>query len=225
MAPEPPVFSASLGFTPPHAGKLCRTWYTIFGTLAPGIRPLICLHGGPGIPHNYLLPIRHLASPPHNIPVIMYDQLGCGNSTRLPEKKDDGSFWTVELFLSELDNLLEKLGIQDGYDILGQSWGGMLGACHAIRQPKGLNKLIIANSPASMELWVQAAKKLLSKLPEDVQETLLKHERDGTTDSEGYETAMEWYYDRHVCRVKPTPEELVASFAALKEDNTVYLTM
>ena len=55
------------------------------------------------------------------------------------------------MFLNELDNLVEKLGIQK-YDVLGQSWGGMLGAMHAINRPKGLRKLIIADSPASMEL-------------------------------------------------------------------------
>lgn len=157
--------------------------------------------------------------------MIMYDQLGCGKSTHLREKMGDGSFWTVELFLSELDNLLTHLGIQDDYDLLGQSWGGMLGACHAIRQPEGLHKLIIANSPASMKLWVQAADKLRGKLPKDIQETLLKNEKDGTTDSEEYEKTMEVYYDRHVCRVKPTPEDLSASFNMLKADQTVFLTM
>jgi proline-specific peptidase len=114
-------------------------WYTIFGDLKSSVRPLICLHGGPGAPHNYLLPIRNLVTT-HKIPVIMYDQLGCGNSTHLPEKNGDGKFWTVDLFLSELDNLLSHLGIQDDYDLLGQSWGGMLGASHVIRQPKGLKK-------------------------------------------------------------------------------------
>jgi L-proline amide hydrolase len=79
----------------------------------------------------------------------MYDQLGCGRSTHLPEKKGDGNFWTIGLFLSELDNLLSHLRIQDDYDILGQSWGGVLGNEHAVRQPKGLKKLILANTPAS----------------------------------------------------------------------------
>jgi pimeloyl-ACP methyl ester carboxylesterase len=57
---------------------------------------------------------------PHGIPVIMYDQLGCGNSTHLQEKNGDGTFWTISLFLSELDNLLRHLGIQDEYYLLGQ---------------------------------------------------------------------------------------------------------
>lgn len=81
----------------------------------------------------------------------MYDQLGCGRSTHLPHLRGNTDFWTVDLFLRELENLVEKLGVED-YDLLGQSWGGMLGSEHAIRQPKGLKKLIISNSPASMEL-------------------------------------------------------------------------
>lgn len=101
----------------------------------------------------------------------------------------------------------------------------MLAACHAIRQPKGLHKLVIADSPASMELWVQAAEKLRTELPKDVQETLVKHEKDGTTDSKEYEAAMQVFYDRHVCRVKPWPEEFARSEDLLKEDNTVYMTM
>lgn len=219
-----PTFEAEVDFTPPNAGKPCKTWYTIFGTLSKGIRPLVCLHGGPGVPHNYILPIQNLWTT-HGIPVIFYDQLGCGNSTHLQEKKGDGSFWTVSLFLSELDNLLSHLGIQDDYDLLGQSWGGMLASCHAIRQPKGLRRLVIADSPASMELWVQAADKLRQDLPPEVQETLLKHEKDGTTESKEYEEAMQVFYDRHVCRTKPTPKEFAKAEELLKEDNTVYMTM
>ncbi|CAF9919593.1 MAG: hypothetical protein HETSPECPRED_004044 [Heterodermia speciosa] len=215
---------STLDFTVPGLEKPCKTWYTIFGSLSKSVRPLVVLHGGPGVPHHYLLPIADIATK-YGTPVIMYDQLGCGNSTRLPEKNGAGDFWTVDLFLSELDNLLTKLGIKDNYDLLGQSWGGMLGACHAIRQPKGLNKLVIADSPASMELWITAADRLRTGLPSDVQETLTRCEKDGKTDTEEYEKAVEVYYDRHLCRVKPTPAELKKSFEVMKEDMTVLLTM
>ena len=137
----------------------------------------------------------------------------------------DGKFWTVELFLAELDNLLKHLGIQDDYDLLGQSWGGMLGSCHAINQPKGLHRLVIADSPASMKMWVIAADTLRQSLPPDVQATLLKHEADGTTDSPEYEAAMQVFYDRHVCRVTPKPKDWDDTEAAIKADQTVYLTM
>ena len=52
-----------------------------------------------------------------------------------------------------------------------------------------------------------------------------KHQQDGTTDSEEYEAAIQVFYERHVCRVKPVPKDLEDSFVAMKEDPTVYNTM
>lgn len=54
-----------------------------------------------------------------------YDQIGCGRSTHLPEKLGDEAFWSVELFVRELDNLIYYLGLREtGFHLLGQSWGG-----------------------------------------------------------------------------------------------------
>ncbi|MEV6605179.1 proline iminopeptidase-family hydrolase [Kutzneria sp. NPDC051319] len=134
-------------------------------------------------------------------------------------------FWTVELFLSELDNLLHALGIADRYALLGQSWGGMLAAEHAVRRPAGLRGLVIANSPASMRLWSAAADRLRAELPPDVEKTLRTHEADGTTDSQEYKDAVDVFYERHVCRVVPMPAEVAATFEALDADPTVYHAM
>jgi len=161
----------------------------------------------------------------YGIPVIFYDQLGNGKSTHLQEKMGDVSFWTEQLFRDELDNLLEKLGIRQDFDLLGQSWGGMLGAAYASSRPLGLNRLVISNSPASMSLWLVACNKLRDELPKDVQDTLLKHEKAGTTDSEAYEAAVNVFYERHLCRVKPMPQEAVDSLDWIKKDPTVYHTM
>ncbi len=202
-----------------------QTWYRVTGDLTAtrdaGRVPLVVLHGGPGVPHDYTLRIAGVAE--QGRAVVHYDQLGCGRSTHLPDKGAD--FWDVALFLDELDNLLEVLGIDDGYDLLGQSWGGMLAAEHAVRRPAGLRAMVIANSPASMELWLAEANRLREELPDDVQATLLREEQAGTTDSEQYAEAEKVFYDRHVCRVVPNPPEVVASFAALEEDPTVYHTM
>ncbi len=121
-----------------------ETWYRVTGDLSTGV-PLVLLHGGPGAAHNYLDSLTRLAS--EDRAVVHYDQVGCGLSTHLPEAPKE--FWTVQLFLDELSALLAHLGIADNYDVLGQSWGGMLGAEHAITRPKGLRKLILSNSPAS----------------------------------------------------------------------------
>jgi pimeloyl-ACP methyl ester carboxylesterase len=60
-----------------------QVWYRIAGTDRPGI-PVLCLHGGPGMPHDYLEPLEDLAS---SRPVIFYDQLGCGRSDRPADRR------------------------------------------------------------------------------------------------------------------------------------------
>lgn len=205
-------------------GRLKRdgehTWYRVIGEI--GDEPtVVVLHGGPGATHDYLLPLEKLAAPGRA--VVLYDQVGSGRSSHLPH--EPSSAWTVGRFLDELDQLLDELGIGDDYVLFGQSWGGMLAAEHAVRRPAGLRGLIIANSPASMPLWREAADGLRSALPVEVQRTLLAHEAAGTTDSAEYVDAMHVYYRRHVCRTDPWPPELEATLTALDADPTVYHAM
>lgn len=214
--------TGEVDFNVPAAGKPCKTWYEVHGDLSAA-RPLIVLHGGPGIDHNYMVPIARLAST-HGIPVVLYDQLGAGNSTHLQEKLGDASFWTVQLFLDELDNLTRALGIAE-YDLLGHSWGGMLAAEHAVRQPKGLRRLILASPPSSMKLWLEAANWLRKELPQEVQDTMAKYEAKEDFEAEEYQAAVMEFYKRFVCRTDPMPDEFLNSFESLAKDNTVYMTM
>jgi L-proline amide hydrolase len=198
-----------------------RTWYRVTGEPGRGRPALVAVHGGPGSTHDYLLNLARFAE--DGWPVIHYDQLGNGGSTHLPDKGAD--FWTVDLFLAELDNLLCGLGIAEDYVLFGQSWGGMLAARHAADQPPGLRGLIIANSPASYPLWLDEAARLRAELPPGVNETLLRHESAGTTDSDEYFQAMRVFYARHVCRLDPWPRDYLASFMEVYNDPTVYFTM
>ena len=198
-----------------------QTWYRVTGDLTSPKTPLVVAHGGPGCTHDYVLSIASIAE--SGRPVIHYDQLGNGRSTHLPDK--GGDFWTVDLFLDELDNLLDHLGIKDRYFLLGQSWGGMLGAEHGIRQPAGLKALVISNSPASMELWASEAEKLRAELPREVDEALRRHEADGTYSDPEYLAAQKVYYDLHVCRVLPNPPEVLATEHYMEQDAHVYNVM
>lgn len=199
-----------------------KTWYRITGSLNSEKLPLVVAHGGPGCTHDYVDAFTDITLLDGRA-VIHYDQLGNGNSTRLTDKGPD--FWTVDLFLEELDMLLKHLGIQGRYAYLGQSWGGMLGAEHAVGQPAGLKALVIANSPANMHTWVAEANRLRRELPVDVQETLLRHEKAGTLTDPEYIAVSRVFYDRHVCRVNPWPKEVARTFAIMDEDNTVYRNM
>jgi L-proline amide hydrolase len=198
-----------------------ETWYRISGELGATKKPVFILHGGPGAAHNYvdsykLLSLRDRA-------VIHYDQLGCGNSTLLPDKGAD--FWTVQLFIDELNNLIDHLGQRGAFHVLGQSWGGMLGAEYGITRPAGLKSLVIANSPASMALWSSEAMRQRREMPQDIQDALNRHEKAGTTADPEYQKATMWVYERHVCRVVPFPPEVTATFEQVARNPTVYNTM
>ncbi|EXJ80075.1 hypothetical protein A1O3_08361 [Capronia epimyces CBS 606.96] len=141
--------------------------------------------------HNYLLSISALAErPEYGIPVVFYDQIGSGRSTHLREKRLDEAFWKHELFIAELDN---PLGIADDFDLLGQSWGAMLGAIFAIRGHRGLRRLIISNSPL----------------------TLSKHEADKTNTDPEYLQAVEYFYNLQLYRNCPFPKDLLDALARL----------
>ncbi|KAL9621736.1 MAG: hypothetical protein Q9160_003854 [Pyrenula sp. 1 TL-2023] len=247
MTMERPL-EGKIPFSVPGAGKACETWYKVIGNLgklritlqpSPSLTPktlistdsdstpLIAAHGGPGAGHEYLLPLSDLHTK-YAIPVIFYDQLGCGKSTRLPEKAGDEAFWTVQLFISELENLVDYFGLrrrQHGFDFLGQSWGGMLGGAYAAQQPVGLRRLILADAPSSVPLFLEGVKALVKKLPKEACEAIEEGERMGDFGGEKYKEGCLVFYRRHVCRVEPWPEELVTAFGHLEEDTTVYLTM
>jgi L-proline amide hydrolase len=198
-----------------------RTWYQLSGTPGAGRPVLVVLHGGPGSTHDYLARLAELTA--SGTPVLLYDQLGNGGSTHLPDRGAD--FWTVRLFQDELDNLLRTLGFESDYVLLGHSWGGMLGAVHGAARPAGLRGLIVSNSPASYPLWLAEVDRLRRELPEDVQAVLARHEAAGTERSQEYFEAARVFYDRHICRVLPWPGAFTASFMEISNDPTVYYTM
>jgi L-proline amide hydrolase len=198
-----------------------KTWYRVTGRPGAGRPAVVVLHGGPGSTHDYLVGLAALAQ--HGWPVVHYDQLGNGGSTHLPDK--GAEFWTPQLFLDELDNLLLRLDLRDDYVLVGQSWGGMLAALHASARPEGLRGLVVADAPASYRLWLREMRVLRGRLPDGVDETLRRHEAAGTTDSQEYFDAMMVFYNRHVCTLDPWPREFVATFMEIYNDPTVYYAM
>lgn len=197
-----------------------ETWYRVVGDLDGGPTPVVICHGGPGAGHDYTEPIAELSR--YGRGCVLYDQLGCGKSEHLPKAPPD--FWSPQLFKDELVALTEHLGVAHRYAVVGQSWGGMLALEHALDAPAALRAIVVADSPASMPLWVAEANRLREDLPPEVQETLTLHEEAGTTDDPAYEKAVRVYYDRHLCRV-PWPDCVERTFTQMAEDPTVYHTM
>ena len=193
-----------------YGGETFKTYYKVFGDLNNDSQiPLVAIHGGPGLTHDYLLPISDVARDGH-APVIFYDQIGNGRSTHLKQKPP--TFWTVDLFVNELYNLLRALKIQNKYNILGHSWGGELAAEFAVTwHSYGLKKLILSDAPASSELMGQSVFGLLQAFPKDVQEGV----EGGLADPQKYFAAFSVFSAVHGCTVVPVPLPLNVSFGAV----------
>lgn len=202
------------GFVPVDGG---RAWYRINGTrhFARGQTPVLAIHGGPGFSHHYMLALTDLAE---ERPVIFYDQLDSGNS----ERPGDPANWTVERFVSEVDDVRRALGL-NRVIVLGSSWGGTVAAEYAIRQPRGLHGLVLASPLISTPRWIADNTAYRKELPAEVRQTLDAHEAAGTTDSQEYQDAVMVFYKRHLCRLEPWPAEVDRAFELANFD--LYVTM
>ncbi len=128
-------------------------------------KPLIIIHGGPGLTQDYLLPgLDKLAETNF---VIFYDQRGCGRSTG--EINDETM--NIPSLVDDIDHIRKAFRF-DKVSILGHSWGGFLAMHYAIAHPKAVDKLILSNSmPASSEdlsLFVNEVTRLTSPYQEEL---------------------------------------------------------
>lgn len=192
-----------------------KIWYQIAGHESSGI-PLLTIHGGPGAPHNYLKPLIAFKQ---ERPVIFYDQLGCGNS----ERPNDLNLWTIERFVDELEQIRTELKL-DKVHILGQSWGTMLALEYYLKKnPKGVMSLILSGPFLSTKIWMWDQMKWISLLPKNIQDNIKIHEKNEDFNSIEYQDAMMCFYRKHLCRIDPWPEDLIAAMEGMGMD--VYLNM
>lgn len=194
-----------------------NVWYrSVGGGSAQEQPPVLALHGGPGVPSDYIEDITQLASDTRR--VILYDQLGCGRSDR----PNNPTMWTIQRFVDELGIVRKALRL-DKIHLWGQSWGGILAIEYALTQPQGMVSLTLASTASSMPTWIAEANRLRAELPPEIQNTLLRHEEAGTTDDPEYQKAMMAFYERHVIRIVPMPPQVARAFDNMGQQ--VYYTM
>ncbi|MGW1128048.1 alpha/beta fold hydrolase [Streptomyces sp. NPDC002526] len=105
----------------------------------PSHRTLLVIHGGPDWDHTYLRePLSELAETHH---LILPDLRGCGRSTLgLPDDQ-----YTPDAAVEDLIALMDALGIGQA-DVLGFSYGGLLGQRLALAAPHRVRRLILAST-------------------------------------------------------------------------------
>jgi proline iminopeptidase len=166
--------------------------------------PLLVIHGGPGLPHNYLRSLERLANERE---VVFWDQLGCGNS----ECPSNTELWTMERSVAELDAVVKALDL-NRFHVFGNSWGGMLAQQYALDATSGAVSLTISNSIASIPQFSDMVARLKSELDPATQAAIDRHEAAGTTYSAEYQAAIRTWNETYLCRVRPWPTELEEAF-------------
>jgi proline iminopeptidase len=166
--------------------------------------PLLVIHGGPGLPHNYLSALERLADERE---VIFWDQLGCGNS----DCPSNAQLWTMERSVAEMDSVVKALGLNH-FHIFGNSWGGMLAQQYALDATPDAASLVISNSIASIPEFAKMVARLKSELDPSTQSAIDRHEAAGTTHSAEYQAAIRTWNETYLCRVRPWPRELEEAF-------------
>lgn len=189
-----------------HGGKI---WYGISGNKESSDTPLIVIHGGPGMSHNYLYPLADLADQRQ---VIFYDQLDAG----LSERPNNPENWDITRFLLEIDDLRESLDLPKVV-IFGNSWGATIAASYAANNPAGIEKLILSSPLINTEQWLADNKIHRENLPFNVQSVMDRCEKQGQESSQAYQDAVEVFYNRHFCRANPWPDYVIETMNALNE--------
>jgi proline iminopeptidase len=185
------------GFMPFHG---LRTYYRIVGE-ASQKPPLVLLHGGPGSSHNYFEVLDDLAERDQR-QLIMYDQLGCGQSSQPDDQAD--LFYNKKNWAEELSSLRKYLGLKKIH-LLGQSWGGMLAIIYLCDyQPAGINSVILSSTLSSAKLWASELHRLQHYLPQSEQEAIKDAESRHDFTGQAYEKANDHFMAEHV--IAPSPD-------------------
>jgi len=202
----------SSGFVEVEGGRI---WYRSNGDRHRDLPPLVGIHGGPGVPHEYLLPLTALSGERR---VILYDQLDVGKSDRPGDPKN----WTVPRFVGEIDALRKALKLEQMH-LFGNSWGGTIAAEYAIGRPQGLSSLTLSGPLLSTSRWIADNDDYIRALPQAAQDALARSGGKGAEHDPQVAMALAEYNRRHLCRIDPWPDFLESAMNGT--NTTVYNTM
>jgi proline iminopeptidase len=111
-----------------------RIFYEVVGSGDP----IVVVHGGPGLDHEYLRPGLDALATMHAL--IYYDQRGTGRSTA----ELDASVINFDAFVEDIERLREVLGYER-VSVLGHSFGALIALEFARRYPDRTRALILMN--------------------------------------------------------------------------------
>jgi proline iminopeptidase len=160
---------ASTGTVATPEVELAYEAYGAAGTATP----VIVANGGPGLSHVYMLQndvwTRRLA---RNRQIVFYDQRGTGKSKQV---KPDAA-WGMDAQVADLEAVRAKFGFSK-FDLVGDSYGGLLAMAYAAAHPEHVDKLILSDSAAPA--WKDIVRVLPDVFP-DVLEQIAAREKNNS---------------------------------------------
>ena len=188
-----------------------KLFYRKFGS---GDDVLVALHGGPGMPHDYLAPLVQHAG--EDLTVYLYDQFGVGHS----DKPAPGDFdrYTVEHYRDELEAVRREIDPGGSFTIYGQSWGGMLAQEYVLEYGDHVDALILANTLADTQTAYESMRSVLDELSDEDRATVEEYESQRAYDAPEYEAALDGAYREHLCRTDEYPRQVLSTLERINLD-------
>lgn len=131
--------------------------------------PLLVLHGGPALSHEYLYP--GLAPLGDTRRVVFFDQRGCGRSS----KPADGRY-DMATMAADVEGVRASLHLGT-VDVLGFSFGGMLAQEYALRYPSSVRRLVIAGAGPSGADINRRLREVKAAAPPEARAVIERYER------------------------------------------------
>jgi len=194
----------------PVCGGRYKVWTKRIGS---GPVKVLLLHGGPGIPHDYLEAMESFL-PQAGIEMYYYDQLGAGNS----DVPDDPSLWTLARYVAEVEEVRQGLQLED-FVLYGNSWGGILAIEYALSYQQHLRGLVISNMTAGIQSYLRHTRALMEELlPAEAFARLkaLDAAKDYDNPANRYITEK-YLYPKMMCRLTPWPEPVMRAFRVVND--------
>lgn len=168
---------------------------------------LLALHGGPGGNHEYWEDAaEQLKKQGLDVQVTMYDQLGSLYSDQ-PDYSDPAiakKYLTYEYFLDEVDEVREKLGLDNIY-LIGQSWGGLLVQEYAVKYGQHLKGAIISSMVDEIDDYVKHINELREKTLSPEAVALMKEcEEKGDYSNPKYQEYVQVLNENFIDRRQPS---------------------
>jgi proline iminopeptidase len=203
------IRTAGIRMLPVVGGKY-KVWTKKIGS---GKVKVLLLHGGPGVPHDYLEAMESFL-PEAGIEMYYYDQLGVGNS----DVPDDPALWTLARYTEEVEEVRRGLGLEN-FVLFGHSWGGILAMEYALKYQQHLRGLVISDMAAGIKTYLKRTAALKeSLLSPDKLAQLNALEAKQDYDNPAYEQIMmEDLYPKMICRTQPWPEPVVRAFNRMNQ--------